>query len=77
MEIILKVREGIHKKPSFFNKKTFQKVIQCEDCKFTISEDEGYFYQPCPNCGGRFCGSLSFTGIWKDNAWIERVGVKN
>ena len=76
MEIeVIKVKDGIQVKPGLFNFKKWQKVIQCEDCSFTIAESDFInYYEPCPNCGGNFSGFLSFTGLWdkKSKSWIKR-----
>jgi len=76
MEVtVLKVKEGIQVKPGLTNFKSWQKVIQCEDCKYTVAEaDFINYYDPCPNCGGRFSGFLKFTGLWdrKDKCWLKR-----
>ena len=74
-KVILRVSEGIQVPPKLLNFKTFQKVLVCDDCDYTIShEDFINEYEPCPNCGGRFSGIKSFIGIWDKNkkAWSKQ-----
>ena len=76
-QTLKRCNNGVQKKPSFFNlfsSSEFQKVIVCGDCKFTISEEEQCFSDPCPKCGGKFDGFYSFKGVWckKEKCWKKK-----